>query len=192
MVDLATVRAYGGLSAGSHRLCRSAPARDIPARRIGSRPGAPAPAGAGPPGVSAAPRFVRTPSGVSRPDLAEAFAQLQLTNVAWDVCGLELLYRNPARIAARIARLARNGSIILLHESYYGTRIVKPEQALTTAQLTIALLRERGFRFVRLDHLLKQPGFAASPIHARWLPEEGGAMANARIDESTTHSASRS
>jgi peptidoglycan/xylan/chitin deacetylase (PgdA/CDA1 family) len=42
--------------------------------------------------LGAAPRFVRTPSGVSRPDLAEAFAQLQLTNVAWDVCGLELLY----------------------------------------------------------------------------------------------------
>mgnify|MGYP001212980113 CR=1 FL=1 len=133
-----------------------------------------------------APRFVRTPAGVSRPDLAEIFAQLQLTNVAWDVRGLELLYRDPARIAARIARTARNGSIILLHETYYGTRIIEPQQALAIAQRTIARLRARGFRFVRLDQLLKQPDYAMTLMNADWLPEPGAAMLKAQVNESAT------
>lgn len=108
------------------------------------------------------PRFVRTPAGVSRPHLAEALQQLQLCNVAWDVRGLEGVYRDPGRIAARVARRARNGSIILLHELYYGTLCFKPRQALTTAQLTIGRLRERGFHFVRLDRLLEQPDYAVA------------------------------
>ena len=130
-----------------------------------------------------APQFVRTPAGVSRPDLAETFARLRLINVAWDVRGLELLYRDPARIAARIARNARNGSIILLHEAYYGTRIVEPQQALATTQLTIARLRARGFRLVRLDQLLKQPDYAATPVNVGWLPEAGAALVEARIND---------
>ena len=102
------------------------------------------------------PRFVRTPAGVSRPHLAEVLRRLHLRNIAWDVRGLEGFYRNPERIAARVGRRARNGSIILLHELYYGTRCCKTRQALTTAQLTIKRLRERGFHFVRLDRLLEQ------------------------------------
>lgn len=100
------------------------------------------------------PRFVRTPVGISRPGLAPAFRQLRLTPIGWDVRGLELLYRDPERIAARIARRARNGSIILLHETDYGVGSIAPQQALATARLTIARLRTRGFRFVRLDQLL--------------------------------------
>ena len=101
------------------------------------------------------PRFVRMPAGVSRPNLAEVLQRLHLCNVAWDVRGLEGFYRDPERIADRVGRRARNGSIILLHELYYGTPCFKP-QAFATAQLTIDRLRERGFHFVRLDRLLEQ------------------------------------
>jgi peptidoglycan/xylan/chitin deacetylase (PgdA/CDA1 family) len=118
-----------------------------------------------------APQFVRTPAGVSRPDLAEALHQLRLINVAWDVRGLEMLYRDPDRIAARIARRARNGSIILLHETYYGVRHLEPQQVLATAQLTITRLRERGFRFVRLDQLLKQPTHTAFSSDQSWIAD---------------------
>ena len=102
------------------------------------------------------PRFVRTPAGVSRPHLAEVLQRLHLRNVAWDVRGLEGFYRDPERIAARVVRRARNGSIILLHEAYYGMPCFKPRQALKTAQLAISQLRARGFQFVRLDRLLEQ------------------------------------
>lgn len=116
--------------------------------------------------LGAAPRFVRTPAGISRPGLAPAFRQLHLTNVGWDVRGLELFYRSPERIAARIARRARNGSIILLHETDYGVGSIAPQRALATARLTIAQLRARGFRFVRLDQLLKH---AMADAHAPTL-----------------------
>ncbi|MDG4552328.1 MAG: polysaccharide deacetylase family protein [Candidatus Contendobacter sp.] len=102
------------------------------------------------------PRFARMPAGISRPRLDDVLRRLQLRNVAWDVRGLEGFYRDPERIAARVARRARNGSIILLHELYYGTSCFKPRQALATAQATIDQLRARGFHFVRLDRLLEQ------------------------------------
>ena len=117
-----------------------------------------------------APRFARTPAGVSRPNLAKAFQQLQLCNVAWDVRGLEGLYRDPARIAARIARRARNGSIILLHELYYGVLRFEPQRVVATAHLTIQQLRARGFDFVRLDQLL-------APDQAVWAEENGSSPA---------------
>lgn len=107
------------------------------------------------------PRFARTPAGVSRPHLADVLRRLQLRNVAWDVRGLEGFYRDPERIAARIARRARNGSIILLHELYYGMPCFKPRRTLATAQRTIEQLRARGFHFVRLDRLLEQANPAA-------------------------------
>ncbi len=102
------------------------------------------------------PRFARTPAGVSRPHLADVLRRLQLRNVAWDVRGLEGFYRDPERIATRVARRARNGSIILLHELYYGMPCFEPRRTLATVQLTINQLRARGFHFVRLDRLLEQ------------------------------------
>ena len=128
-----------------------------------------------------APRFVRTPAGVSRPHLADVLRRLQLRNVAWDVRGLEGLYRDPERIAARVARRTRNGSIILLHERYYGAPRFEPRRVLATAQLTIDRLRARGFRFVRLDRLLEQSdgdqalldGWGSSPGNGSLLVENG-------------------
>ncbi len=135
-----------------------------------------------------APRFVRTPVGVSRPDLADVLQRLQLRNIAWDVRGLELLYRDPDRIAARVAARARNGSIILLHEVYYGVRRFEPERMLATAQLTITRLHARGFRIVRLDHLLEQPAHASARL-APWgaLPETGAAVVENHADESVRY-----
>jgi len=106
------------------------------------------------------PRFVRFPFGASRPGLARILHVLNLVNVGWDVRGLEGIYQDPMTIARRIARQARNGSIILLHEAYYPNRTFDPDTVLETVRLTIAWVRERGFTFVRLDHLLEQPGYA--------------------------------
>jgi len=121
------------------------------------------------------PRFVRTPAGVSRPHLADVLQRLQLRNVAWDVRGLEGLYRDPERIAARIVRRARNGSILLLHELYYGMPRFEPQRVLTTAQLTIHRLRARGFHFVRLDRLLEQSDQAVW-AHDRQAALDAGAL----------------
>ncbi|QQS53947.1 MAG: polysaccharide deacetylase family protein [Candidatus Competibacteraceae bacterium] len=123
-----------------------------------------------------APRFARTPVGASCPGLAKALARLRLGNIAWDVRGLEGLYRDPTRIATRIVRRARNGSIILLHELYYGVSRFDPQQVLETAQLTIDGLRARGFCFVRLDRLLAQPESAPWPDGWESSPETGALL----------------
>ena len=143
-----------------------------------------------------APRFARTPVGASCPSLAKALESLRLCNIAWDVRGLEGLYRDPARIAARIARRARNGSIILLHELYYGVSRFESRQVLETAQLTIDGLRARGFRFVRLDQLLEQPesapwsdGWESSPEAGALLAENGAR--ESMMDERAAPVASR-
>ncbi|MCC9000572.1 MAG: polysaccharide deacetylase family protein [Candidatus Contendobacter sp.] len=134
-----------------------------------------------------APRFVRTPVGVSRPNLDEVLQRLQLRNIAWDVRGLESLYRDPDRIAARIARRSRNGSIILLHELYYGVRHFDPPQVLATAQLTIDRLRQRGFRFVRLDHLLEQPDCVIKSGDWDSLPAAGAFLIGNGADATTRY-----
>ncbi|MBE2294429.1 MAG: polysaccharide deacetylase family protein [Phycisphaerales bacterium] len=102
------------------------------------------------------PRFVRTPVGISRPGLDKVLHHLRLRNIAWDVRGLEGFHRDPERISAHIADRARNGSIILLHELYYGVARFDPQQVLRTTQLTIDRLRARGFSLVHLDQLLGQ------------------------------------
>jgi len=109
--------------------------------------------------IRCTPRFVRLPFGLSRPGIARLLRRQELTSIGWDVQGLEWVYREPRIIAERIARLARNGSVIMLRESCYGTQALGDEAVLETARLTIALLRERGFNFVRLDQLLEQPGY---------------------------------
>ncbi len=131
-----------------------------------------------------APRFARTPVGASCPGLAKALACLRLGNIAWDVRGLEGLYRDPTRISARVVRRARNGSIILLHELYYGVALFEPQPVLETAQLTIDGLRARGFRFVRLDRLLAQPESAPWPDGWESSPETGALLAKGRAGES--------
>ena len=118
-----------------------------------------------------APRFVRTPVGISRPGLEQVLHRLRLRNIAWDVRGLEGFYRDPERIAAHIADRARNGSIILLHELYYGVAHFDPQQVLRTTQLTIDRLRARGFRLVPLDQLLEQA--EAQPWAKDWDAPSG-------------------
>lgn len=133
-----------------------------------------------------APRFVRTPAGVSRPDLVEVLHRLQLRNISWDVRGLELWHRHPERIANGIAARTRNGSIVLLHERHYGMRRFQPDQALTTTQLTIDCLRARHFRFVRLDVLLSGQS-DRSPVESDLpdvSPETGTCWIEPRINRS--------
>ena len=106
------------------------------------------------------PRFVRMPFSVGRPGLARIFRKLNLTPVGWDVRGLEGVLRDPGRIAEHVAKQARNGSVILLHECYYRTADFGAAQVAETARQVIARLRARGFVFKRLDEMLELEGYA--------------------------------
>jgi peptidoglycan/xylan/chitin deacetylase (PgdA/CDA1 family) len=105
------------------------------------------------------PKYVRMPFSVGRPGLNRAFRKLKLTPVGWDVRGLEGLYRDPKLIAEHVAKEARNGSVILLHECYYRTADFGPDRVVETVRQVIAKLRERGFKFQRLDDMFETEGY---------------------------------
>lgn len=109
--------------------------------------------------IGCQPKYVRLPFSVGRPGLHSTFRKLNLTPVGWDVRGLEGLYREPKLIAEHVAKEARNGSVILLHECYYRKTDFGPDCVVETARQVIAQLRDRGFKFQRLDDMLDTDGY---------------------------------
>lgn len=102
------------------------------------------------------PRFVRLP--LARPGVPRLLQQMNLIGVGWDVGGEVIGAADPRAAAERIARIARNGSVIALYQDPDSG----PDAALETASQTIVLLRDRGFTFARLDHLLEQAAYDES------------------------------
>ncbi len=110
--------------------------------------------------IGTKPRLVRMPFSIGRPGLSRVFRKLNLVPIGWDVRGLEGLYREPKLIAEHVAKEARNGSIVLLHERYFGTKDFGPERVVETVREVIAGLRERGFVFQRVDAMLGIEGYS--------------------------------
>jgi peptidoglycan/xylan/chitin deacetylase (PgdA/CDA1 family) len=105
------------------------------------------------------PRLVRMPFSIGRPGLARVFRKLNMVSIGWDVRGLEGLYREPKLIAEHIAKNARNGSIVLLHERYFRTKDFGADKVIATVREVITGLRERGFVFQRVDAMLGIEGY---------------------------------
>ncbi len=104
------------------------------------------------------PRFVRLPTGMTRPGVSRILHRLNLLNIGWDIRAQEGGDPDPKRLAAELARGARNGSILLL-ESSAGMPKANEAAVLETVRQTIAHLRERGFTFSRLDEMLGQDAY---------------------------------
>jgi peptidoglycan/xylan/chitin deacetylase (PgdA/CDA1 family) len=100
--------------------------------------------------TSATPRYYRPPMGLSNPRTFRAARSLGLTVVGWSARGLDTRCADPEIIHARIARRLAPGSIILLHDGN-----IPVARLLPTVKLLLATLRERGYKVVRLDQLLK-------------------------------------
>jgi peptidoglycan/xylan/chitin deacetylase (PgdA/CDA1 family) len=62
------------------------------------------------------PRRFRAPVGIKNLFLAKALARRNLRCVGWTVRSLDSLARNPEKIAARVLRQVRPGTILLMHE----------------------------------------------------------------------------
>jgi peptidoglycan/xylan/chitin deacetylase (PgdA/CDA1 family) len=62
------------------------------------------------------PRWFRAPVGIKNLFLANALRQRGLACVGWTVRSLDTVSRDPMRVADRVDRLARPGSIVLMHE----------------------------------------------------------------------------
>ncbi|MCD4812931.1 polysaccharide deacetylase family protein [bacterium] len=101
------------------------------------------------------PKFYRPPFGVTRPGLGAILKRLGMTCIGWQVRALEGFKPDQEKILQRIVRGVRPGSIIMLHESYYGRKEFDAAAVVARTRKMIAILREKGYRFVRLDQLLE-------------------------------------
>jgi len=94
------------------------------------------------------PKYFRPPSGTTGPHFAGALKRAGMTLVGWDVRSLDTV--TPAEKAVeRIVRLAKDGSIIVLHDG--GAPAGKVVEIVSAA---IRELRARGFGFERVDRLI--------------------------------------
>jgi peptidoglycan/xylan/chitin deacetylase (PgdA/CDA1 family) len=105
------------------------------------------------------PTFFRPPHGQHTPFMADVVADHGMTMVGWDDSGRDWATRDPRLVAARILRRARPGSIILLHDGLEGDLRADRSVLLTALPLILDGLEARGLRAVRLDKLLRKPGY---------------------------------
>ena len=90
--------------------------------------------------------FFRSPAGMKNLFVHPALFRRGLALVGWTVRGLDTAARDPARVAERIEKRARPGTIILLHENH---RVKSnPDFHLRCLELTLQRLAARDYRFV--------------------------------------------
>jgi len=69
--------------------------------------------------AGARPSWFRAPVGIKNLFLAEELQRRGLTCVGWSVRSRDSVSKDPARVASRVMRAARPGSIILMHEGAF-------------------------------------------------------------------------
>jgi peptidoglycan/xylan/chitin deacetylase (PgdA/CDA1 family) len=95
------------------------------------------------------PRYFRPPSGNTSPQFPAALRKLGLTMIGWDARSFDTIGTAEQAIA-RVLRLARDGSIVVLHDGN-----ADPQRLLKILDAVAANLRSRGLDFERLDRLIE-------------------------------------
>ncbi len=93
-----------------------------------------------------AAHFFRAPAGLKNMFLHPALRRRGLGLIGWTVRGLDTVLRDPAAVTARIAKRAKPGAIIVLHEGHRTQRA--PGFHPSCLEQTLQTLTARGFRFV--------------------------------------------
>lgn len=103
-----------------------------------------------------APRLFRPPFGVRTPLTEPALARLGMYCVGWTVRSYDTVDRDGARVARRVIRRMKAGSIVLLHD---GASLIRRSDAATASVLValprvLAAISGRGGRAVALHSAL--------------------------------------
>lgn len=96
-------------------------------------------------------RDVRPPNGLFTPQTLRLLRQWNYRPVMWSVVPEDWERPGVDVVVHRVLRQVQNGSLIVLHDGYYGGQDV----AETTAQLIPQLLQQ-GYHFVTIDQLWQQ------------------------------------
>jgi peptidoglycan/xylan/chitin deacetylase (PgdA/CDA1 family) len=105
------------------------------------------------------PAFFRPPHGTHTPLMAKAVSDEGMTMVTWDDSAGDWATDDAALVAKRILDKVKPGSIILLHDGIDGNIGADRSVILQALPLILDGLEERGLKPVRLDELLRQPGY---------------------------------
>jgi peptidoglycan/xylan/chitin deacetylase (PgdA/CDA1 family) len=96
-------------------------------------------------------RDVRPPNGLFTPQTLSLLQQWKYRPVMWSVVPEDWERPGVQVVVERVLQQVQNGSLIVLHDGYFGGQDV----AQTTAQL-IPLLLQQGYHFVTIDQLWQQ------------------------------------
>ena len=96
-------------------------------------------------------RDVRPPNGLFTPRTLKLLHQWNYRPVMWSIVPEDWVLPGVSVVVQRVIKQVENGSLIVLHDGYYGGQDV----AETTAQLIPHLLRQ-GYHFVTIDQLWQQ------------------------------------
>lgn len=107
------------------------------------------------------PAFFRAPHGQHTPFMATVLHRRHMTMVGWDVSSSDWTSHDAAALARRILQRTRPGSIIDLHDGLDGRVTVDRTVVVRALPLILDGLRARGLQAVRLDVLLRRPGYRA-------------------------------
>jgi peptidoglycan/xylan/chitin deacetylase (PgdA/CDA1 family) len=105
------------------------------------------------------PTFFRPPHGQHTPFMADVVSDHGMTMVGWDDAGGDWATRDPQLVASRILDHVRPGSIILLHDGLDGDLTADRSVVVKALPLILEGLTAQDLRAVRLDRLLRKPGY---------------------------------
>jgi peptidoglycan/xylan/chitin deacetylase (PgdA/CDA1 family) len=95
-------------------------------------------------------RDVRPPNGLFTPRILDLFNQWNYRTIQWTVVPEDWVSPGVITVVQRVLNQVQNGSIIVLHDGFYGGQDVA-----ATTQMLIPQLLEQGYNFVTIDTLWK-------------------------------------
>jgi peptidoglycan/xylan/chitin deacetylase (PgdA/CDA1 family) len=96
-------------------------------------------------------RDVRPPNGIFTPQTLKLLKQWEYRPVMWSVVPEDWVRPGVSTVVDRVMEQTENGSIIVLHDGYYGG-----EDVAASAAKIIPLLLYQGYKFVTIDRLWQQ------------------------------------
>lgn len=91
---------------------------------------------------------VRPPNGLFTPHTLKLFRQWNYRPVMWSVVPEDWVQPGVATVVQRVLNQVENGSLIVLHDGFYGGQDVA-----ATIQILIPQLLQQGYQFVTVDTL---------------------------------------
>jgi peptidoglycan/xylan/chitin deacetylase (PgdA/CDA1 family) len=99
-------------------------------------------------------RLFRPPFGGRRPAVLQVARELGLQTVMWSAAGFDWKAKPAAGIEAQVARRARGGDVVLLHDGGHLAPHAGRAQTVIAARRLIQHYRERGFALVTVPEMM--------------------------------------